>query len=113
MCRTAERSSTQEGFWNYAIAIVSKTHSLTKTHVKFLEHYSIQKAKEASRYKLENSVDPSRPYVTESMEAEMIDCFDTAKILLSTLGFPLFDSISREVVTQASNDIFYAKRKRY
>lgn len=96
----------RKDFWNYAIAIVSKTHSFTKTHVKYLEYYSIQKAKEASRYKLDNSVEPNKPFVTESMEAEMLDCFDTAKVLLSTLGFPLFDSISREVVTQASTDIF-------
>lgn len=93
-------------FWNYAVAIVSKTHSLTKTHVKFLEYYSVQKAKDAARYKLENSVEPNRPYVTESMEAEMLDCFDTAKVLLSTLGFPLFDSVSREVVVQVLSDIF-------
>lgn len=99
----------KKDFWNYAIAIVSKTNSLTKTHVKFLEYYSIQKAKEASRYKFENSVDPSRPYVTESMEAEMIDCFETTKIYLSTLGFPLFDSISREVITHTSTDVFILK----
>lgn len=103
---------SKKDFWNYGIAIVSKTHSLTKTHVKFLEHYSIEQARAASRYQLENSVDPAMPYVTESMEAEMMDCFDTAKILLSTLGYPLFDSVSKKVVSRTSSDVFRLRGKR-
>lgn len=101
----------QKDFWNYGIVIVSKTHALTKTHVKFLEYYAIQQAKEAARYQLENSADPSQPYVTESMEAEMLDCFDTAKVLLSTLGFPLFDSISKTATTHNASDLFMLKGK--
>lgn len=99
----------KKDFWNYAIAVVSKTNSLTKTHVKFLEYYSIQKVIEISRYKLENSVEPNRPYVTESMEAEMLDCFETTKIYLSTLGFPLFEDISRDKVAKTTSDIFFLK----
>lgn len=83
-------------FWNYGIAIISKINAFTKTHVKFLEHISIKIAQEVNRWHLENGVDSSMPFVTESMEADMLDCFKKTKILLSTLGFPLFDSISRE-----------------
>lgn len=50
------------------------------------------------------------PFVTENMEADMLDCFETAKILLSTLGFPLFDSISQEN-NKTSEDIFKMKSK--
>lgn len=96
-------------FWNYAIVIISKTHAFTKTHVKFLEHISLKKAKEANRYSLDNSVEPTLPHLTESMEADMLDCFDTAKILLSTLGFPLFESISKETVVDKSSDVFILK----
>lgn len=83
-------------FWNYGVVIISKINAFTKTHVKFLEHISIKKAQEVGRWQLENGVNTSMPFVTESMEADMLDCFETTKILLSTLGFPLFDSISRE-----------------
>lgn len=96
----------KKDFWNYAAVIISKTHAFTKTHVKFLEHTAITKAKEINRYVLDNSSASNRPYVTESMEADMLDCFDTAKVLLSTLGFPLFESISRETVSTTVSDIF-------
>lgn len=97
-------------FWNYAVVIISKINAFTKTHVKFLEHVSIKNAQEVSRWQLENGVNTSMPFVTESMEADMLDCFETTKILLSTLGFPLFDSISREN-NRASEDIYKMKSK--
>lgn len=97
-------------FWNYAIVIISKINAFTKTHVKFLEHISIKKAQEVGRWQLENGVNTNLPFVTESMEADMLDCFETTKILLSTLGFPLFDSISRENY-RTSEDIYKMKSK--
>ncbi len=97
-------------FWNYAVVIISKTNAFTKTHVKFLEHLSIKKAQEVNRWQLENGVNTSMPFVTESMEADMLDCFETAKILLSTLGFPLFDSISRES-NRIAEEIYKMKSK--
>lgn len=96
-------------FWNYAIVIISKINAFTKTHVKFLEHTAIKQAQEANRWKLDNSVNSNLPHVTESMEADMLDCFDTAKILLSTLGFPLYESISRAIITTKESDIFKIK----
>lgn len=97
-------------FWNYGIAIISKINAFTKTHVKFLEHISIKIAQEVNRWHLENGVNSSMPFVTESMEADMLDCFETTKILLSTLGFPLFDSISREN-NRVSEEIYKMKSK--
>jgi hypothetical protein len=97
-------------FWNYAVVIISKINAFTKTHVKFLEHISIKKAQEVGRWQLENGVNTSMPFVTESMEADMLDCFETTKILLSTLGFPLFDSISRES-NSTSGDMYKMKSK--
>lgn len=97
-------------FWNYAVVMISKINAFTKTHVKFLEHISIKKAQEVGRWQLENGVNTNLPFVTESMEADMLDCFETTKILLSTLGFPLFDSISRES-KRTSEDIYKMKSK--
>ena len=74
-------------FWNYGIVIISKINAFTKTHVKFLEHNSIKIAQGANRWQLENGVNSNMPFVTESMEADLLDCFETTKILLSTLGF--------------------------
>jgi len=44
------------------------------------------------------------------MEADLLDNFDTIKILLSTLGFPLFESIAKNS-TSSDNESFYCKGK--
>lgn len=85
----------KKDFWNYAIIITSKTKSFTQTHIEYLEELAITKALEANRYKLENSTNPKKFNVPETLEADLLDNFDTIKILLSTLGFPLFDIISK------------------
>jgi len=66
---------------------------------KFLEHFAIEQAKESNRYETENQTAPSKPFVTESMEADLLDSFDTIKILQSTLGFPVYDKVGKEQVT--------------
>lgn len=86
-------------FWNYAVVMISKINAFTKSHVKYLEHIAISETIQTNRYETENTVSPSKSYVTESMEADLLDSFDTMKILLSTLGFPIFEKISREQIT--------------
>lgn len=82
-------------FWSTAVAIVSKTQHLTKTHVKYLEWLSFQEAQNAGRFSTDNSNVPSRPYVSEPMEADLRDNFETIQLLISTLGYPVFDAIKR------------------
>jgi hypothetical protein len=79
-------------FWNYAILIISKTKSFTKTHIEFLEELTIRMAKEANRFEFENNVSPKHYIIPESLEADLLDSFDTIKILTTTLGFPLFET---------------------
>ena len=86
-------------FWNYAVVMVSKINAFTKSHAKYLEHVAVAEAMELKRYETENATVPSKPFVTESMEADLLDSFDTIKILLSTLGFPVFEKISKEQTT--------------
>ena len=94
-------------FWNYAVTMVSKTNAFTKAHAKFLEYVSIEQAISANRFNLENQITPSQPFVTESMKADLLDSFETIKILLSTLGYPVFDKVSKEQV--ASKEILVLK----
>lgn len=96
-------------FWNYAVVIISQTHAFTKTHVKYLEYVAIKKAAETNRYELDNTAVPNKPHITESMEADAEDCFEIAKVLLSTLGFPLFDSVARETLATVSADVYKLK----
>ncbi|MEE1898401.1 GIY-YIG nuclease family protein [Flavobacterium rakeshii] len=95
-------------FWNYAVAITSKSDTFTKSHIKFLEHICIKNAKEIGRYDLDNLNTPTKEHISESLEADLLDNFETLKILLSTLGFPIFE----EIINKASNrEILYCKGK--
>lgn len=81
-------------FWNYAVLIVSKTKNFTQTHTEFLEELAVSKAVEANRYEVENGNNPRKFKVPETLEADLLDNFDTIKILLSTLGFPVFEPLT-------------------
>lgn len=82
-------------FWTHAMAFVSKTHYFTKTHIKFLEWLCCEVAIKANRFALENTNLPTKPHVSESVEADLYDNFETMQILASTLGFPVFDEIKK------------------
>lgn len=96
-------------FWNYAVVISSKTNTFTKSHVKYLEYLCIKNANEIGRYDTDNQSTPAKPYITESMEADLLDNYDTIKILLATLGFPIFEEFRREKVRKS--EILYCKGK--
>jgi len=102
-----KQQNKQKDFWNIAVAIISKTQYFTKTHIKFLESYCYDAAKRSGRYKLENPTVPSKPFVSESMVADLLDNFDTIRILVATLGYPIFDQIRKP----QKKDILYCKGK--
>lgn len=82
-------------FWNRALVAVSVTHSLTNTHASFLEWLSIQQATKAERYVLENGNTGSRPHTPAPLEAECREIHETIRVLLATLGHPLFEPLAR------------------
>ncbi|NQV15301.1 GIY-YIG nuclease family protein [bacterium] len=93
-----------KGFWESAVAITSKTNSFTKAHVKYLEWYCHQQAVETNRYSLANSTIPTKPYISEQMEADLMDNYETIKVLLSTLGFPVLESV---IVKKQPSEMLY------
>lgn len=99
-------------FWTHVIVFTSKTYFFTKTHIKFLEWLSYDQATKANRYELDNGNSPSKPHLSESVEADLYDNFETIKILASTLGYPVFDIIkkpSRNEVIECKGKSAYAE----
>ncbi len=90
-----KQQNKSKDFWNTAIVVISKTQYFTKTHIKYLEWFCYDQAKEAARFRMENSNIPTKPFTSESMEADLLDNFETIKILTSTLGYPLFEKIKK------------------
>ena len=105
-----KQHNKSKDFWTHAIVFISKTQYFTKTHIKFLEWLSCEVAIKASRYSLENSNSPNKPHVSESVEADLYDNFETIQILASTLGYPVFDEIkkpkAKEVIVCKGKDAY-------
>lgn len=84
-------------FWNAALLIGSKTQFFTKSHIKYLEWLSCEAIDSAGRFALENGNVPTKSFVSRPVEADLLDNFETIKVLVSTLGFPFFDTIAKPV----------------
>ena len=95
-----------KGFWDTAVGITSKTNSFTKAHAKYLEWYCHSKAIEINRFLVNNSTIPAKPYISEQMEADLLDNFETIKVLLSTLGFPILEQV---VVKTQPSEMLHCK----
>ena len=101
----------KKDFWERALVLISKTNSLTQTHALFLEWYSLQQIRKAGRFSDENGNSGSRPHTPAPLEAECLEIFETGSILVSSLGFPLFDSVARPTETkeETDDDRFYIR----
>jgi hypothetical protein len=92
--RLASHHSKKE-FWQRALVLVSRTNSLTQTHALFLEWHCLKLAAEAERYRVENGNAGSKPHTPAPLEADCLEIFETGSILLSTLGFPVFEAVAK------------------
>lgn len=97
----------EKEFWQRALILISKTNSLTQTHALFLEWHSLQAIRKAARYSDENSNGGTRPHTLAPMQADCLEIFETGQILLSTLGFPLFESVVMPADASNKDDSFF------
>lgn len=105
--RLDKHDSTKE-FWQTAVLGISRTHNFTQAHIRWLEWYCVQRAQEVNRFQFDNGHTPGKPFVTEPMEADLLDAFDTLSILLATLGFPLFEPVAKPA---GQAELFYVRGK--
>lgn len=105
-----KQHNKSKDFWTHAVVFISRTYYFTKTHIKFLEWLCCETATKANRYTLENGNSPSKPHISESVEADLYDNFETIQILASTLGYPVFDEIkkpsTKEVICCKGKDAY-------
>jgi hypothetical protein len=94
LTRLKQHNNTK-AFWTHAVVFISKTSFFTKTHIKYLEWLCCTTAVKVNRFSLDNGNSPSQPHVSEPLEADLQDNFETIKVLSSTLGYPVFDQIKK------------------
>ncbi len=98
----------KKDFWTYCVVVTTKTNEFTKTDVKYLEHYCLGQAEKVGRFKTENGKDSKRPSVPESRVHDLLDNFETMKLLLATLGYPLFEEVRK---AKSEKELFFCKGK--
>ena len=96
----------KKNFWVRALVLVSKTNSLTQTHALFLEWHALQQIRSAGRFADENGNSGSRPHTPAPLEAECFEVFETGSVLVSSLGFPLFDPVAKPKQSEEPGDVF-------
>lgn len=104
--RISQHNQTKD-FWNKALVVVSLTNNLTQTHALFLEWLSIKEAQVAGRYDLENGNAGARPHTPAPLEADCHEIYETSRVLLATLGYPIFESLSKVASNKTEGEIFY------
>ena len=88
--RLKQHNKSKE-FWTKAICFVSEKRNLNKAHIKFLENYCCEKLNNSSKCILSNSTTPTKSTITAQDKDFVLSFFDDLKILISALGFPIFD----------------------
>jgi len=108
-CKTRiKQHNKSKDFWTKGLVVVSKTQFFTKSHIKYLEWLSYDHAHKADRYIIENTTIPSKPFIPEHIESDLHDNFETIKILVSSLGFAIFD----ELEIKNKQDLILCKGKK-
>lgn len=102
---------TQKDFWNETIVFISKDENLNKAHIKYIENRLFDIAKNANRYKIENTVTPTQSSISESDRAEMEEFIEYIKMLVNTLGHKVFEE-KREFKQKQKHDVFFIKAAR-
>ncbi len=100
----------EKDFWQRSLILISRTNSLTQTHSLFLEWRCLQAIRAAERFTDQNGNGGCKPHTPSPMEADCHEIYDTGRTLLATLGYPIFDSVTKSTAgTKQDDDVFYCK----
>ncbi len=102
---------SRKDFWHETIVFISKDGNLNKAHIKYIENRLFEITKNANRYKIENTVVPTQPSISESDIAEMEEFIEYIKILVNTLGHKVFEE-KREPKQAKDQNVFFIKAAR-
>ena len=103
--RLAQHNENKD-FWNRALVAVSLTNSLTQTHALFLEWLGIKDAKAAARFALGNGNSGAKPHTPAPLEADCQEIQDTVRVLLATLGYPVFEAVGKSATKESAEEFF-------
>lgn len=100
----------EKDFWQRAVVLTTKTESLTSTHVLFLENLFIQASKNAGRFVTENRNEGTRSHTPLPLAADCMELFESARTLVTSLGYPIFEPVARPTGSESHDDILFCRR---
>ncbi len=77
--------------WDEVVMFTTKDNSLGKTDISYLENRFYNRALQAGRYVVQNGNEPPMGTVTEEKIAELEEFIDYAELILSALGYKVFE----------------------
>ena len=80
-------------YFTHAIIIITADNSFGPTEISYLENAFYRLACEADRVRAVNGNDPSPGKVTEEKQAALDEFISSAKILIGSLGYRVFDAV--------------------
>lgn len=88
-----------KSFWKWAVICIAYGEGMDKADVKFLESHAINKAIEIGRFEVQNKTSPNLNNLGEFKQATIIDLFGDFELLISTLGFNLFEPLREDTTS--------------
>jgi predicted GIY-YIG superfamily endonuclease len=84
------RKDSNKDFWESVYAITNTRNDFDNAYISYLEQLMIKSATEAQKFDLKNSNNGNKTNIPENKIEECKQFFDTANILLKTLGLSIF-----------------------
>lgn len=110
MRKRLQTHNNEKDFWQRAVVMTTKTESLTSTHVLFLENLFIQEARKAGRYVIENCNEGTKSHTPLPLAADCMEIFESARTLVTSLGYPIFEPLTKQSSSESQDQILYCKR---
>lgn len=101
-----KQHNSSKDFWNTVVCFTSEKNNINKAHIKYLESHTCIEAQRIGKCELENSTSPTQSSLTEQDEDFVLSFYDDLKVLLTTLGYPIFEESKKE-----KKNIFICKGK--
>lgn len=85
--------ANRHDYWTHAVILVTSNGSFGPTEISYLENRFTQMAKDANRYEVVNSNDPSPGNVTEEKQASLDEFIQYSKLVIGVLGYRVFEPV--------------------
>lgn len=94
-----ESHDKSKEFWDKVLIFVSSNEGLNRAHITWLEWALIQQADKTNRCKLDNTVTPNEPILTESEKADIQEFLNEILSILPLVEIRVFEEAKKIVVS--------------